>query len=146
MYVDMQKKEVHKEKLLRSYLLVTFFYGLLGFLDALFFSKNGVVTNINTYHYLAAIVFFTFLGISILALIFFIQAKLPRITYVLPVYTIANKVLIVLLAFAWTISLARANVSLDTQEVPNMIISIAIIFSLFECLFSVYLLRKFDLV
>ncbi len=134
-----------KTKLLRTYLLVTFFYGLLGFLDAVFFSR-GAVGNINTYHYLATLVFFTFLLFSIVALVYFVQDNLPRITWVLPTYTIVTKVGIVVAAFVWASSLANAQVAVVSQAVPTLLVSLAILFSLFECGFSVYLLRRFGMV
>lgn len=134
-----------KTRLLRTYLLVTFFYGLLGFLDAVFFSR-GAVGDINTYHYLATLVFFTFILFSIVALVYFIQENLPRITWVLPMYTIVTKIGIVFAAFVWASSLAHAQIAVAAQAVPTLLVFFAIIFSLFECGFSVYLLKKFGMV
>ncbi len=140
------KKDVgHKyhKNLLKTYLLVTFFYGILGFLDAVFFSR-GPVGNINGYHYLATIAFFSFFFFSIIALIFFIQTKMPTITLVLPTYTIITKIAIVVSALVWASSLARAQVTVDMQPVPLLLVYVALAFSFFECSFSVYLLKKFS--
>ncbi|MBI4441660.1 hypothetical protein HY639_05820 [Candidatus Woesearchaeota archaeon] len=139
------KNSLDTQKLLRSYLLVTFFYGLLGLLDAAFFSRNGVISDINTYHYLATFIFFSFFFFSIVALISFIQYSLPRIALVLPVYTIVSKITIIIAAFAWASTLANANIDISTQPVPVWLIYGAVFLSLFECVFSLFLLRRFNM-
>lgn len=132
-------------KLLKLYLLITFFYGVLGFLDAVFFSR-GPIGDVNAYHYLATLAFFSFFFLSIIALVSFIQSSLPKITLVLPAYAIVTKIAIVVSAFVWASALARANVAVETLPVPAMLVNIAIAFSVFECTFSVYMLRKFDFI
>ena len=137
-------KEGQKIKLLRIYLIVTFFYGLLGFMDALFFtSRAGPVT---TYDYLATLVFFSFFLFSIIALVYFVQDNLPKITWILPSYTIVTKIAIVVAALVWASALATAKSSVNSNEVPLLLVYFAVLFSLFESLFSLYLLRKFRLV
>ncbi len=138
-------KENYPTKLLKLYLLITFFYGLLGFLDAIFFSR-GPIGDVNAYHYLATLAFLSFFFLSIIALVSFIQIRLPKITLVLPAYAIATKIAIVVSAFAWASELVKANVAVEMLPVPGMLVNIAIAFSLFECVFSVYLLRKFDFI
>ena len=125
-----------KHKFLRIYLIITLAFGVIGISDSLLSLMKTSSTSYTLIVGFLAILFFFF---NIFALVHIMQEKLEKITWVLPLYHLLTAVLITTLG---------VFLSLKGLLTANVIFSLGIIGILtsgFEVLFSLYLLKRFEL-
>ncbi len=126
-----------KRALVRWYVLAALLFGILGFIDTIiaYFSTGAI-----SYFYIASLLFLFFFLANIFFLFYFIHNRLAKIFYVLPAYHIAAYIIL---------SVAGAIVIFKEFSHPSISITfslIALITSIFEIFFSLYLLKKYLLV
>lgn len=135
-----------ESKFFKIYFILMIVYAILGLLDALVFTgakeTAGQISNL----YLLFIGILIPLGIfilSIVALTIFIRSKFAKITLVIPIYHIIATILIVGYGIVWGIVMVMQGVEASGQLIPPGLVLIGIISSLFELIFSSYILYKF---
>jgi hypothetical protein len=122
------------EKFLGVYLIIAFAFGIIGLADGLL-SLIGFSSIVYASIIIPlAILFFFF---NIFTLVHFIQGKLAKITWVLPIYHLATYVLFFIIGLTLSI-----QGSLFDWVVILLGIT-AILTSIFEIAFSFYLFRRF---
>lgn len=124
-----------KRGFLQAYLITTLIFGILGFIDNIFAAANFTFA---LYNKIVTILLFLFFFFNIFAIAFFIYQKIERLAYILPIYHLVSSLLFLGIGF-W---IANKQFSPDFWIA---LIVLGTILSLFEIIFSVYLLRKFKL-
>jgi len=113
-------------------------YGLVGIADALILTDNFtyIWSMFNAFYALAIFV------LSIVAMSVFVKAKLPPITWVLPIYHLVFFiVLIVTSVFLLFLSYKR-GILIDQVTLPKML-WIGMVSSVFEVIYSTYILFRY---
>lgn len=125
-----------KKRFLGTYLLIALVFGVIGLLNSLS-SLFGFSTLI--YEAAVSVLALVFFFFNIFAWAHFIQDRLERITWVLPIYHLAGYVafFIIGLVLSWKGMLATWTVF--SLNLAGMLTST------FEILFSFYLLKRFEL-
>ena len=136
------KKE---SKFFKPYYLLVIVYAIIGLLDSLVFSGMketfGQVSILWTV--LVGIYAFAIFVLSIIALVLFIKNKLAKITIVIPIYHLVSAVLIFFYGIIWGVVSAVQGNPINEQLIPPGLIVIGVVSSLFELIFSIYVLSKF---
>ncbi len=126
-----------KSSFLKYYLFIALFFGILSFLDNILTILK--LTN-NSYINILTIVFFLFFFFNIMAIPLFHHYHAQRIAYVLPFYHIISYIILLALSSILTVK------ALILGGGWILLIMIGTITSLFEIIFSLYLLKKFKFV
>ncbi|MFH1682732.1 MAG: hypothetical protein ABIA37_02960 [Candidatus Woesearchaeota archaeon] len=125
-----------KKRFLGIYLWIALVFGIIGLLDGLtsLFGFNLVL-----YEAIISILALLFFFFNIFAWAHFIQDRLEKITWVLPIYHLVGYVtfFIIGLVLSWKGMLSGG--------VTSSLSIISMLTSSFEILFSLYLLKKFEL-
>jgi hypothetical protein len=121
-----------KKSFLQIYLWITLFFGFLGLLDNTlnFFNLNHIFSTF------VVIVAFSFFIFNIVALIIFFRSPLKKIYFVLPIYHLLTYIFFVGLGIYLLVS------NLTLGWITLTLIITGIITSIFEIVFSIYLLKK----
>jgi len=129
----------------KTYFILVIFYAIIGILDSLFLSgMKETFGQISILWMVFVSLFeFTIFILSIIALVVFIKNKLPKVTLIMPIYHLITAVLILIYGFAWGILSAVQGNPIAGQLIPPGMIAIGVISSLFELIFSIYILSKF---
>ncbi|MFP4403155.1 MAG: hypothetical protein ACLFPJ_02280 [Candidatus Woesearchaeota archaeon] len=132
-------------KFFKIYFILVLVYAIIGLLDSFVFSgMKETFGQISTIWMIIGSLFGLIKFIlSIIALIIFIKKKFSKITLVIPIYHLVATVLLFIYGFAWGILSAVQGNSINEQLIPPGMIAIGIISSLFELIFSIYILSKF---
>ena len=131
----MNEKRKGTEKFLGIYLMIVFGFGLLGLADSLLslFGFSSAVYGVIVL--ILGVLFFFF---NIFSLVQFMQERMEKITWVLPVYHMISYVLFFGLGVVLAVMGALVNWVFILLAVVGMLTSG------FEILFSLYLLRRFE--
>ena len=128
---------VQKRGFLKLYLITTLVIALLALInDALFLM--GVSVTVSTFSF--SIFYFLFFFLSIIAIPLFHHFNIERIAYILPVYFIISY-----LIFSGVGGYLSAK-NLTEGNILLILGVVSIISSLFEGFFSVYLIKKLDII
>ena len=119
---------------LKFYLIVALILGVLSLSDSIF---SALDININVYNLTLLIIGFFFFFFNIIAIPLFHHHHVKKIAYVLPIYHIITYLLFLGLGFYLA---ALQNVD---SLIWNSLTITGFITSIFEIVFSLYLLRKF---
>ncbi|MBS3072326.1 hypothetical protein J4477_00650 [Candidatus Pacearchaeota archaeon] len=129
----------------KTYFILVIFYAIIGILDSLFLSGMKETFGQISILWMVFVSLFEFaiFILSIIALVVFIKNKLPKVTLIMPIYHLITAVLILIYGFAWGILSAVQGNPIAGQLIPPGMIAIGVISSLFELIFSIYILSKF---
>ena len=129
----------------KTYFILVIFYAIIGILDSLFLSGMKETFGQISILWMVFVSLFEFVIfiLSIIALVVFIKNKLPKVTLIMPIYHLITAVLILIYGFAWGILSAVQGNPIAGQLIPPGMIAIGVISSLFELIFSIYILSKF---
>lgn len=129
----------------KTYFVLVIVYAIIGLLDSFVFS--GMKETFGQISIIWIIIVSLFeLAIFILgivALVIFIKNKFSKITLVIPIYHLIAAVLIFIYGIAWGVLSAVEGNPIPEQLIPPGMIAIGTISSLFELIFSIYILSKF---
>ena len=125
-----------KLRFLRIYLIITLAFGVIGISDSLLslFNASSIV-----YGIIIGLLAFLFFFFNIFALVHFMQDKLEKITWVLPIYHLLTAIFLTIIG----VSLALAG--LLNSGVVFFFGILSSLTSIFEILFSLHLLKRFKL-
>ncbi len=134
-----------ESKFFKIYFILVIIYAIIGLLDSLVFSgmKETMGQISILWQVIVMIVVFAIFVLSIIALVIFIKNKFAKITLVIPIYYLVTTVLIFLYGMIWGVVLAVQGDLINEQPISPVLLVIGIISSLFELIFSVYILSKF---
>lgn len=134
-----------ESKFFKIYFILVIIYAIIGLLDSLVFSgmKETIGQISILWQVIVMIVVFAIFVLSIIALVIFIKNKFAKITLVIPIYYLVTTVLIFLYGMIWGVVLAVQGDLINEQPISPVLLVIGIISSLFELIFSVYILSKF---
>ena len=124
----------HSTKFLQVYLYLALAFGLLGLLDSIFTVSNFMPPLYVMSILAVSVLFFIF---NIITIPLFMHQRVPRLAFVLPIYHVVS----FMLFFGLGVALFVFNMAGKPMWVWAMI-SVGIMASLFEIIFSLYLLRK----
>ena len=134
---NLTKIIMKKRGFLHFYLILVLAYGILGLVDN-FMITFDVTTNIVSV--VLKIIFLIFFLFNILVIFTFYYLKEEKIAYILPIYYILSYGLFFGVGFLLTL------LNLIMGWIWIILINISVFASLFEIIFSVYLLRRFDFI
>ncbi len=125
-----------KLRFLRIYLIITLAFGVIGISDSTLslFDASSII-----YSIIIGLLAFLFFFFNIFALVHLMQDKLEKITWILPTYHLLSAVLITIFGVLMALQGLLTN---------NVIFSLGIfgvLSSTFEIVFSLYLLKRFEL-
>ncbi len=126
----------HPNHFLRVYLYVALIFGLLGIADNLMAWLT--VTAPSLYIYAIVILSLLFFIFNIITIPIFLHQRVPKIALVLPIYHVVTFLLFSSVSIILIILHLVGN-----QLWTSVILSIGLIASIFEAVFSIYLLQKF---
>ena len=136
------KKE---SKFFKPYYLLVIVYAIIGLLDSLVFSGMketfGQVSIL--WKVIVGIYAFAIFVLSIIALVLFIKNKLAKIILVIPIYHLVSAVLILFYGIIWGVVSAVQGNPINEQLIPPGLIAMGVVSSLFELIFSIYVLSKY---
>lgn len=129
----------------KFYYILVIIYAIIGLLDSLVFSGTketfGQISIL--WQVIVMIFVFAIFVLSIIALFIFIKNKFAKITLVIPIYYLVSTVLLFFYGIIWGVVSAVQGDLINEQLIPPGLLVIGIISSLFELIFSVYVLSKF---
>ena len=125
-----------KLKFLRIYLIIALAFGVIGISDSLLSLLKFSST---IYTIIVGLLAFLFFFFNIFAWVHITQAKLEKITWVLPIYHLLTAVLFTIFGIIFSLA------GLLTTGIIVLLGIIGILTSIFEVLFSFYLLKRFEL-
>lgn len=120
---------------LRAYLIIALLMGFLGLLDNIFALVNVTPA---LYQDIVVTILFLFFFFNLYSIIIFRRHKVERIAYVLPIYHLLSYALFV--SFGITVIFVAAT----PEWLATALIGLGFASSLFEIVFSAYLLTKLD--
>lgn len=134
-----------KSKFFKHYFIVMIIWAILGLIDSFFISgTKETFGQINiTYTLFIGLLDFAIVILSLIAIIIFIQNKFSKISLVLPIYDIVGTILYVLYGVILGLLSSIQGRPLADQFISPELITISIISSLFELVFSIYILNRF---
>ena len=118
------------DKPIRIYLYTALIFGIIGLVDS---TAAQVLQLPALYFTILSVLLFLFFIVNIAALVLFFNKKLPGLFLILPVYHII--IFLFFLTISWLIKV---------EIVLKMSITIGILTSLFETIFSIYLLNRLN--
>lgn len=128
----------------KVYFILAIVYAILGLLDSLVFSGMKTVGQISPiWSIIVTLSQFAMFILSIIALVIFIKNKFAKITFVIPIYHLIFIVVINIFGIAWVVISALQGNPVNEISTPPGTVAIGTISSLFELLFSIYILIKF---
>lgn len=118
-------------------------YAFVGIFDY-FYSGQTKLEEINIL-YTATVAFFALiiLGLSIVALFLFIKNKFAKITLVMPAFHLAFFALTIIVGLVLGFSSGIQGQSITEAVISGSVYLLALISSIFELVFSIYILYKF---
>lgn len=137
--------EEKNSKFFKTYFILMIIWAVIGLIDSFFITgSKETFGQINMVYTLLLWLFvFAILVLSIIALVLFIKNKFSKISLVLPIYHIVAVILIIVYGIIWGVTSAILGNPITNQAVTSLLIGIGIISSLFELVFSGYILNKF---
>ncbi|MCA9459594.1 MAG: hypothetical protein KC550_03530 [Nanoarchaeota archaeon] len=127
----------------KTYYILMIIFAIIGLTDSFltYFAKSLV-----EYIIWSVITSLLSLGVfilSIIAVIKFTKNQFSKITLVIPIFHIAYPVFLLIIGIIWGIMSVASGNLINPQTIPVWLILIGIVSSLFELVFSGYILNKF---
>ena len=132
-------------KFFKTYYMILIFYAVLGILDSLVFGgvKDTVGEVSNLWIGIVSVVGIAVFIMSIFALVKFIKLKLPKLTWILPIYHLFGWVFFVVYGLIWGVMAAIQGNPINEQSIPPGLMVVGVLSSIFELGFSIFILKKF---
>ena len=129
----------------KIYFILAIIFAIIGILEYLFYFGTELIFGEINIIWSSIMFLFNFgmVLLSIYALINFIENKFAKITLVIPIYHIITIISIFLFFFAWGIIMGMQGVPAAEQTVSSSLLTVQILGSSFELIFSIYILYKF---
>ncbi len=131
---------------LKTYYIIALIWSLIGLIDSFFITgrlENFLSNSYIIYSYFLSIFFFAFFVFSIIVIFNFRKKKLSKVVYVLPIYHIVFPILSIFVSIAIGIYIGITG-KVDVDLYQSIASPIGIVSSLFELVFSMYILKKFS--
>ncbi len=135
----------NNSKFFKTYFILMIIWAIIGLIDSLFIT-GGKETygQINiVYALFIGTLEFAILVLSVISIVIFVKNKFSKISLVLPIYHIVAAILIFVYGVLWGLTSAIQGNQIANQSVTPELIVIGVILSLFELIFSGYVLNKF---
>jgi hypothetical protein len=134
----------NESKFFKIYFILVIIYSIIGLSNSIF---SGMIETYgqmpNLLMILASIFSFLIFILSIVALVIFIKNKFAKITLVIPIYELVTAILMGIWGVViGVLSVVQAN-PIDNQSIPLVMIIVGFLTSLFELVFSAYVLKKY---
>ena len=130
-------------KFFKIYYILMIIYAIMGFIDGYLSYVNSTFGDLLIWSYSFSFIVFGVFVLSIIAIFNFRKNGLSRTTFIIPIYHIVFQTIIVIYAIFLAINSIASGIDYTNIVIPSWFTLVAIISSLFELIFSIYILLKF---
>ncbi|MBI4450436.1 hypothetical protein HY642_00545 [Candidatus Woesearchaeota archaeon] len=131
-------------KFFKAYFVLMVLWAVIGLIDSFFTGSKTTVGQVSTVYALFIGLFeFAVLALSVVAIYLFIKNKFSKLALALPIYHVATAILLVVYGFIWGVTSAVQGNPITDMSITPGLIAYGVISSLFELVFSSYILYRF---